>query len=86
MQYVHSQQLHTEKEQTPAFFVSPQRHTHAVDTEARPRHQPIRSLPLPALQSSSYRQASSSDICNIYTFPVMRQITTVTVHLVCKAL
>lgn len=28
MQYVHSQQLHTEKEQTPAFFVSPQRHTH----------------------------------------------------------
>lgn len=52
-----------------------QTHTHAVDTEAT--HQPVRSLPLPALQSSSYRQAGSSDICNIYTHPVMLQITTV---------
>lgn len=51
-------------------------HKHAADTEARPMHQPVRSLPLPALQSSSYRQVSSSHICNIHTFPVMLQITT----------
>lgn len=34
----------------------------------RPRRQPVRSLPSPALQSSSCRQASTSDICNIHTF------------------
>lgn len=73
--------VHTKKQTT--FFVSPQRHTHAVDTEARPRHQPVRSLPLPALQSPSYRQASGSDICNIYTFGIMHQITAVTVHSEC---
>lgn len=33
-----------------------------------PRRQPVRSLPSPALQSSSCRQASASDICNIHTF------------------
>lgn len=63
---------------TCMYTVCAQQHGHAVDAEAGLTHQPIRSLPLPALQSSSYRQTSSSDICNIYTFSVMHQITTVT--------
>lgn len=80
IQYVCSQQLHTKKGANACILCFPSPHTdiHAVDREARPKHQPIRSLPLPALQGSSYRQASSSDICNIYIYPVMRQITTVT--------
>lgn len=63
------------------FFCPLKTHKHAA---AKHMHQPIRSLPLPALQSSSYRQADSSDICNIYIFPVMLQVTRVTLKRVAR--
>lgn len=67
-------------------YTHTQRHRRTCSRRrSSPRPQPVTSLPLPALQSSSYRQATSSDICNIYTFTVMRQITTVTFSVQGKA-